>query len=71
MFLSPANQKAVGPEIYFASKLRPDGNGDIERVDARGLDIEPDFVTADNDDDTWWVTYDDIPPTRLRPIKAA
>ena len=58
-----------GQEIYLASKLRADTNGDIWQVHARGLDLNQ-TLTPDDDEDTWWVVYDDIPPDRLRLIKA-
>jgi hypothetical protein len=55
-----------GPEIYLASKLTNETQSDVWEVDARGLDIHPDFQVPEDNSDDWWVTYDDITPNRLK-----
>jgi hypothetical protein len=44
----------------------PPRESDVWEVDARGLNIEPDDTTEPFEGETWWVCFEDIPPSRLR-----
>jgi len=57
--------------IYFCTKRRESTDAtDVYEVSVDGLQIEPDYTTEPTDpDDTWWVTYDDVEPSRLQLIE--
>lgn len=65
--LSTKYSEAIENGIFLTNTPRLKSRSDVWEVDVRGLEIEEDWTTTpDNKSETWWVAYEDIPPSRLR-----
>ena len=60
-------QEGVSGSIYLSNKPTPSRNSDTWEVNTQGLEVEEDWTTQPEDEDEmWYVTYQDIPPNRLK-----
>ncbi len=69
------NTDHIGAEIdaagiYFTDTKPDDPRYDTWAVDVRGLTLEPDETTDWPYPETWWFTYDQVGPERLKLIQA-